>query len=240
MAQDSAFGSLVDELLTCIATFLPDAASLIAFESVSSHFASVPHEVAWRSLCAKRWEDKPRYRLTEKRQQELTTHMRAVSWRRRYATFEVDGRRSSITKEELSSLGWYFNYTPDAGGLGRETLRRVLFKGGRLTMPDYPHLPYALIGQAGLVGSRVVASGLRGRPDLNGTAGRVLSLDAPAARYAVLFDAGETLRLSLLNVQPAPPQPSSTVTHRPWHGQKRPRGGSGLARPGAGLALGTA
>ena len=187
MSEDAALGSLVDELLTCIATFLPDAASLIAFESVSSRFASVPHELAWRSLCEKRWEDKPRYRLTEKRREELNTHMRALSWRRRFATFEVDGRRSSITEEELSSLGWYFNYTPDAGGLGRETLRRVAFKGGRLAVPDYPDLPYALVGPAGLVGSRVVASGLRGRPELNGTAGCVLSLDVPAARYAVLF-----------------------------------------------------
>ena len=97
MSQDAALGSIVDELLTCIATYLPDAASLIAFESVSSRFASVPHEAAWRSLCEKRWEDKPRYRLTEKRHEELNTHMRALSWRRRFATFEVDGRRSSIT-----------------------------------------------------------------------------------------------------------------------------------------------
>jgi len=196
----------MDELLTHIATFLPNAASLVAFECVSIRFASVPHEAAWRSLCERRWSDKPRYRLTDQRQQELNTHMSAVSWRRRYATFEVDGQRSSITEEELSSLGWYFNYTPDAGGLGRETLRRVHFKQGRLAVPDYPELPYALIGQAGLVGSRVVASGLKARPELNGQAGRVLSLDAPAARYTVLFDTGEKLRLSLLNVHPAPPQ----------------------------------
>ena len=113
MAQDAALGSLVDELLTCIATFLPDASSLLAFERVSSRFASVAHEAAWRGLCEKRWEDKPRYRLTAKREAELSTHMRTLSWRRRYATFEVDGRRSSITDEELCSLGWYFNYTPN-------------------------------------------------------------------------------------------------------------------------------
>ena len=159
MAQDAALGSLVDELLTCIATFLPDAASLLAFERVSSRFASVAHEAAWRGLCEKRWEDKPRYRLTAKREAELSTHMRTLSWRRRYATFEVDGRRSSITDEELCSLGWYFNYTPDAGGLGRETLRRGVFKDGRLAVPDYPNLRYALVGSAGLVGSRVVATG---------------------------------------------------------------------------------
>ena len=104
MAQDAALGSLVDELLTCIATFLPDAASLLAFERVSSRFSSVAHEAAWRGLCEKRWEDKPRYRLTAKREAELSTHMRTLSWRRRYATFEVDGRRSSITDEELCSL----------------------------------------------------------------------------------------------------------------------------------------
>ena len=112
MAQDAALGSLVDELLTCIATFLPDAASLLAFERVSSRFASVAHEAAWRGLCEKRWEDKPRYRLTAKREAELSTHMRTLSWRRRYATFEVDGRRSSITDEELCSLGWYFKHMP--------------------------------------------------------------------------------------------------------------------------------
>ena len=106
MSQDAALGSLVDELLTCIATFFPDAASLLAFERVSSRFASVAHEAAWRSLCKKRWEDKPRYRLTAKREVELSTHMRTLSWRRRYATFELDGRRSSITDEELCSLGW--------------------------------------------------------------------------------------------------------------------------------------
>ena len=217
MSQEAALDSLVDELLTHVATFIPDAASLVAFESVSTRFARVPHEAAWRGLCEARWEDKPRYRLTEQRLQVLNTHMRSVSWRRRYATFEVDGRRSSITEEELSSLGWYFNYTPDAGGLGRETLRRVLFKAGRLAMPDYPNLPYALIGQAGLVGSRVVATGLRGRPELNGTAGRVLSLDVPSARYAVRFDAGETLRLSVLNVQLQSGRTLKTPAFsRPW------------------------
>ena len=232
MSQDAALGSLVDELLTCIATFLPDAASLIAFESVSSRFASVPHEAAWRSLCEKRWEDKPRYRLTEKRHEELNTHMRALSWRRRFATFEVDGRRSSITEEELSSLGWYFNYTPDAGGLGRDTLRRVVFKDGRLAVPDYPHMPYSLVGPAGLVGSRVVASGLRGRPELNGTAGCVLSLDVPAARYAVLFDTGEKLKLSLLNVQPTSPTQRSTLKTPPVTAPqpRRLRASSGRAR----------
>ena len=106
MSQDAALGSLVDELLTCIATFLPDAASLLAFERVSSRFSSVAHEAAWRSLCEKQWEDKPRYRLTAKREVELSTHMQTLSWRRRYATFEIDGRRSSITDEELCSLGW--------------------------------------------------------------------------------------------------------------------------------------
>ena len=83
------------------------------------------------------------------------------------------------------NLTRYFNYTPDAGGLGRETLRRVVFKDGRLAVPDYPNLPYALVGPAGLVGSRVVATGLRGRPELNGAVGTVLSLDVPTARYAV-------------------------------------------------------
>ena len=53
MSQDAALGSLVDELLTCIATFLPDAASLIAFESVSTRFALVPHEAAWRRSMVK-------------------------------------------------------------------------------------------------------------------------------------------------------------------------------------------
>ena len=32
------------------------------------------------------------------------------------------------------TLARYFNYTPDAGGLGRETLRRVVFKDGRLAL----------------------------------------------------------------------------------------------------------
>tara|TARA_B110001452_G_scaffold266018_1_gene271878 strand:- start:2557 stop:3189 length:633 start_codon:yes stop_codon:yes gene_type:complete len=102
----------------------------------------------------------------------------------------------------------YFNYTPEAGGLGRSTLRRVSFTPpdangvARLEVPDYPPLPYQLDGQVGLVGERVVARGLRGRPDLNGKVGLVQAYEAATGRYAVRFDdGGETLKLFSLNVE---------------------------------------
>ena len=43
----------------------------------------------------------------------------------------------------------------------------------------------------------------------------MLSLDVPAARYAVLFDTGEKLKLSLLNVQPTSPTQRSTLKTPP-------------------------
>ena len=56
-----------------------------------------------------------------------------------------------------------------------------------------PRLPgaalYELVVPAGLVGQRVVASGLRSRPDLNSKAGRVQKLDVAGGRYSVLYKA---------------------------------------------------
>jgi len=97
---------LVDELLSHIASFLPTASLLVVFESVSVRHAALDTDAAWMALCVARWEDKPRYRLTAQRRQWLDAHMR-TTWKRRYAHFELDAVRASITQEEMQMFGWY-------------------------------------------------------------------------------------------------------------------------------------
>ena len=96
---------LLEELLCHVASFLPTASSLVAFESVSVRHAALDTDAAWMAVCTVRWEDKPRYRLTAERRQWLDAHMR-TKWKRRYAHFELDAVRTSITKEEMHTLGW--------------------------------------------------------------------------------------------------------------------------------------
>ena len=51
-------------------------------------------------------------------------------------------------------------------------------------------------------GTSVVITGLRARPELNGTSGSILGFDEEKARYMVRLPSGEKVRLKPSNVQP--------------------------------------
>jgi hypothetical protein len=46
--------------------------------------------------------------------------------------------------EELESLAWFFNFTPQAGGRGSETLQKCKFSQGFLFLDQYLPMPYRL------------------------------------------------------------------------------------------------
>ena len=41
-------------------------------------------------------------------------------------------------------MHWYFNFTRQAGGKGKQTLRRCIFRHGLLFLSGFPPLPYHL------------------------------------------------------------------------------------------------
>jgi len=134
----------LDEILLSVASWL-SAADLTAFQSTCKRLAALPTDVAcWRRLCEAAWQDKPRYRLTPERERWLQLNLPLQSWRARYIFFEQDSKRQLITDTELISLNWYFNYSPQAGGVGKRTLQRVEFTETHLRMQNYPLLPWRL------------------------------------------------------------------------------------------------
>ena len=121
MATDEvslSWNDCTDDIHLAIAGCLPPSA-LVALQCTSQHLASLSYEPHWRALCAARWQDKPRYRLTEERERWLDANL-AHSWQFRYVYFERDSRRAHLTERELEALIWHFNFTVSAGGQARE------------------------------------------------------------------------------------------------------------------------
>jgi len=105
---------LVDELWLSIAASLAPI-DLLALQCVCRRAAELPTDGAcWRQLCAKRWESKPRFRLTPARERWLDANQ-PLTWQRRYYFFEADAKRTTISDAELQTLTWLFNFTPAAG-----------------------------------------------------------------------------------------------------------------------------
>jgi hypothetical protein len=62
----------------------------------------------------------------------------------RYRLEEADASRTAITHEELRDLRWLFNFSAEAGGRGRSTLKEASFSLSKLSVPGYPPLAYRL------------------------------------------------------------------------------------------------
>jgi len=157
---------LLDELVLAVLTFLP-APSLVAVQRTCHHLGGLAGDgTIWRSLCAARWQNKPRYRLTAARERWLDVHL-PLPWKDRFAFFERDARRQHLHPSELVTNRWHFNFTPQAGGRGRETLQLVHFRDDEpkpmLHMQGYPPLPYHLSckSQPSLPGQPVEAPGVK-------------------------------------------------------------------------------
>ncbi|KAL7525223.1 hypothetical protein ACHAWF_001264 [Thalassiosira exigua] len=141
--------SLSDDLLCSIASFL-EPRDLLNQPVVSRRFRSLDgsaFDSIWRQRCASRWENWPRYRMTPARVRRLDEKFPREGWKRRFLLTETDVARTTLRPGEIEELGWYFNFTPEAGGLGDETLTRAIFRDGSLHLPHigYAPLPYRLV-----------------------------------------------------------------------------------------------
>lgn len=87
----------------------------------------------------------PRYRLTAEVEAQLDTKHPGTSWLARYRIVQADADRTLLTQEELETLTWHFNFTPGAGGRGRQTLKSVRFTERKIYVPGYPPLDYFLV-----------------------------------------------------------------------------------------------
>ena len=140
--MSSELESVPDSLLLAISSYL-GVDELITFELVSKRTRKLDLASLWEDLCDKRWKDWPRYRWVNLR----NSHPVLVSknWKERFLWVEKDHSRKILPRDELLRLQWFFNFTPNAGGRGWETLRRCWFHGEFLFVPSYPPLRYRLI-----------------------------------------------------------------------------------------------
>jgi hypothetical protein len=138
-----SFSGLPDALLKDIARFLPPE-DLCRFEMIDRRTNGLDTQDLWEQICKARWEQWPRYRLTPARLQWLEENLPTLNWKDRYVWAEEDATRTRITWEELEAMSWYFNFTPQAGGRGSETLQTCQFTQGFLFLSQYLPMPYRL------------------------------------------------------------------------------------------------
>lgn len=208
---------LPNDLLLSISSYLLTTSDLTRLELVHHRWRRVlsRDDKLWRSLCARRWKDYPRYEVLAWDETEWTRehprwgpdgapprlqdgvffsddspgddggdndavhrsiavelseassppeleavpNMAAASlspspptkpasweWKNRYRWIEDDVRREQFhSPAEVESLGWYFNFTPQAGGRGEATLARCRFRDGFAEVPMYPPMLYNLV-----------------------------------------------------------------------------------------------
>jgi hypothetical protein len=127
--------SIPDALLLLIASYL-GSDDLISFELVTIKFRNLPLEGLWEAMCHERWKAWARYRWENL--QKSHRHLTIKTWKQRSLWVEKDFARTKLTEEELETRLWYFNFTPEAGGHGSDTLRKCYFHGGCMFVPDYP------------------------------------------------------------------------------------------------------
>ena len=148
MASASLVQSMVpDAMLLTVASYL-EGDELMRFELVSKKFRdpdkSLDKEV-WQHVCHRRWKDWPRYRWETL--QKSHHHLITKTWKQRYIWVEADHSRMQMTPEELEASHWYFNFTPEAGGQGSETLTRCFFERGFMIVFGWPPLQCRLVDE---------------------------------------------------------------------------------------------
>ncbi len=145
VASSQLESTVPDAILLDIASYL-DGTDLMQFELISNKFRSLNDSLdkeVWQQICHKRWMAWPRYRW--KNLQESHRHLIRKTWKQRYLWVEMDYSRTRITVEELETSQWYFNFTPEAGGRGSETLTRCFFGRGFMIVFGWPPLRCRLV-----------------------------------------------------------------------------------------------
>ena len=135
--------TMLDELLLEVATCL-DAPGLLDLQATCRRLRALPTDPCWAKLCEAEWQPRPRFRLTPARELWLRQNL-PLTWRERYEWFQIDARRKVISVTELTTLRWWFNFTPAAGGRGESSRCEAHFTVTHLHVPGYPPLPIELI-----------------------------------------------------------------------------------------------
>ena len=147
--QSTLLCDLPDELIVQVASNLAPS-GLLRLLASCRRLHSLPTDALWKAFCEARWEPWPRYRLSAERVRWLDAQETLPrAWIGRYRHFEADALRTEISAAELIELSWNFNFTPQAGGRGRESLVPARFSDAHLHVPGYPPLPYALRSGSG-------------------------------------------------------------------------------------------
>lgn len=140
---------LPDALWKCIASFLSPR-DLCQFEMVDRRNHQLDTDELWEKICQDRWMPWPKYRLTPERRAWMQENHSNLNWKGRYVWAEADATRTRIDWEELEELSWYFNFVPEAGGRGNETLQTCQFLQGFLFLSQYLPMPYRLEVEDGI------------------------------------------------------------------------------------------
>jgi hypothetical protein len=114
-------------------------------QTCESAYRLVASTLAWKYRCDSDFVPYPRYDC-QKYGYPCEDYKKSY----RYLFSEV--RRKKIHIHDLESLDWYFNYTPVAGGRGKDTLVSCSFRDGQLHLVGYPPLPYYISLDASLLG----------------------------------------------------------------------------------------
>ena len=137
-----------------------DYRSLSQMECVCSDFCTtvnqetvVVNEKLWRTLCDHDWASYPRYhhRMFRDKHNDCTVKPQSYgkTWKEAYRFVHRDVRRNWLNNREAESMEWYFNYTPQVGGRGKQTLKKLRFSGGFLELEGHAPLPYRLTSSGG-------------------------------------------------------------------------------------------
>lgn len=139
MAALSNLESMIpDAMLLTVASYL-EGDELMRFEIISKKFHSLKESLdkeTWKEVCHRRWREWPRYRWENLKKSHL--RLTNKTWKQRYLWVEADYSRKTITIAELEGRSWWFNFTPQAGGRGLDTLTRCFFGRGFMVVPGFP------------------------------------------------------------------------------------------------------
>jgi hypothetical protein len=163
-----SFASLTDDLLLEIAKFVP-AHDLLNFQCASIALSKLDTDKVWKTLCAKRWEPWPRYRLTADRLAAydrvdiLPNNNNTTSiWKNRYRDMEREATRTKLELSDLqdtTNVRWYLAFIlSGVRGEARSEFIPIQFStDNHLIAPGHPPMPYQIVEERPPPSSRIRA-----------------------------------------------------------------------------------
>jgi hypothetical protein len=150
-----SFASLTEDLLLEIAQFVP-AQDLLNFQCASIALSKLDTEKIWKTLCAKRWEPWPRYRLTADRvaaldrMDLLPSNTTTSIWKNRYRDIEREATRTKLELSDLqdtANVRWYLAFIlSGVRGEARSDFIPVQFNTDNyLVVPGHPPMSYQIV-----------------------------------------------------------------------------------------------